>query len=150
MTGDVRHPRTFAAFRAGLYLFAGALVLLLVLSGLAVVGAIAVLGALAVLTTGDVNLLTLVGLSGLVALAVAVGSLGLRYGARRVEQAVRDADAVPDPLDAVKAEYVTDRIDEHELETRLASVLDDGDTGPSRSRYDAGAADRIEEEELAT
>lgn len=154
MTGDVRHPRAFAAFRAGLYLLAGALVLLLALSGLAAIGLIAVLGGLALVTAGDVNLLTLLGLSGLVALAVAVGSLGLRYGARRVEAAVRAADAVPDPLETVKDDYVGDRIDERELEFRLADVLDPGEGRSehgSRHRSRSQTTGRpLEEEEPAT
>lgn len=125
MTEGVRHPRAFAAFRAGLYVLAGALALVLALSGLGILGAIAVLGAVAVVTTGDVNLLALGGLWGLVALAVALCAVGLRYGVRRVEATVRDADALPDPLDELKREYVGDRIDERELEHRLADVLDD-------------------------
>ncbi|MWG33616.1 hypothetical protein [Halomarina oriensis] len=143
MTGDVRHPRAFAVFRAGLYLLAGTLVLLVALSGLAAIGVIAVLGGLAVVTAGDVNLLTLLGLSGLVVLAVTVGAFGLRYGARRVEAAVRAADAVPNPLDVVKDEYVGDRIDERELEIRLASVLDEGRaSGTATPGHDSGETDR--------
>ncbi|MFC5969741.1 hypothetical protein ACFPYI_00210 [Halomarina salina] len=127
MTDRVRHPRLFSAFRAALYLSAGLVVTLLSLAGVVALLAILVFAGVGLLTVGDVNLLAVGGLAGLVLALVALALGAVRFAVRHVERRVRSADSIPDPLDRVKGEYVADAIDERELERRLDGVLDPSD-----------------------
>lgn len=149
MAEQVRHPRLFSAFRAVLYLCAVAVATFLALVGVTALGAILVFGALSVMATGDVNLLAVGGFSALVVVLVAVALVGLSVGVRHVERRVEAVDRLPDPLDELKQKYVSDRIDEGELERRLDGVLDERETFGGRRPVGGGvsAPRRLEEEE---
>jgi membrane protein implicated in regulation of membrane protease activity len=132
MTEPVRHPRTFAAFRAVLYLFAALVGGLLALLGVGVLGALLVVAVVGVATTGDVNLLAVGGLGVVTLVLVAASLLAVSVGARSVERRVRRADRRPDPVEELTAAYVADDVDEAGLERGLEGLLDD--TGADASR----------------
>lgn len=123
MAERVKHPRTMAAVRVSLYLVAAILGVGLAGVALASLLFVFVFGSVALAVGGDVNVLTVAGLVGLV-IAVSITLLsGLFVAVRRVESAVREADREPNPIAVLRDRYVTDEIDERELERALDKVL---------------------------
>lgn len=138
MSQRVRYPRALAVFRVGLYL--AATLAAVSLTGVAVAALVLVLGlgGVALLLNGDVNVLALAGLFGLVVVTLGLLVGGLATGVRRVDRAVRDAARVPTPVERLKQQYVDAEFDEAEFERRLAAVLDDEAVGDGTERTDTG------------
>lgn len=150
MVDRVRHPRLLSAFRVALYLCGGFAAALLAFTGVLALLTLLVLAGVGVLTTGDVNLLAVGGLAGLVVLLVVGGLAALRLTVRHVERRVRRADRLPDPLDELTGQYVAGTIDERELEHRLDGLLDANErrrTPPSPARETGSDGDPHLEEE---
>jgi membrane protein implicated in regulation of membrane protease activity len=142
MTEPVRHPRTLAAFRAALYLFAALVGGLLALLGVGVLGALLVVAVVGVATTGDVNLLAIGGLGVVTLVLVAASLLAVSVGTRSVERRVRRADRRPDPVEELTEAYVADDVDEAGLERGLEGLLDDTGDGASRAADRPRAGER--------
>jgi uncharacterized membrane protein len=127
MVQRVKHPRTMAAVRVGLSLVAALLGVGLAGVALASLLLVFVFGSVALALGGDVNLLAVAGLVALV-VVVSVGLLWSLFEAvGRIEAAIREADREPDPVALLREQYVTDEIDERELERALDELLADSE-----------------------
>ena len=115
----VAHPRALAAFRVVLYVSAAVVAAGVAAVTLGYLGLVVAIGGIVHLVAGGVNAAAVAGFAGIGLLLAGVAIGATVAVARRIDRRVTRADRVPDPLDAVKRQYVAGDITDATLERRL-------------------------------
>lgn len=123
MNDRVRHPRTVALFRVVLFLATAVAAVTLVVIAVSFLFVVMLFGTASLFVLGEPSGVAVAVIGGSGVLAVGFVGVLLVRTRRRIDQAVVDADRLPDPLDVVTARYVDGEIDEPELEREIESVL---------------------------